>query len=94
MMFPVTKNTTHAAGAPAHTSAPIQASSAIDAEFCDSPGAKSRFGLGRSYMYALEKARLIRGVSLRKPGQLKGKKLWDVASIRRYLARQMEGGAK
>ena len=91
-MSPVIKNTTDKAeGGTTHKTAPIQASSAIDAEFCDSPGAKTRFGLGRSYMYSLEKARLIRGVSLRKPGQLKGKKLWDVASIRRYLAAQMEG---
>ena len=90
----MTRDTANAAGGTAHTTAPIQASSAIDAEFCDSPGAKSRFGLGRSYLYELEKARLIRGCSLRKPGQLKGKKLWDVASIRNYLARQMEGGAK
>ena len=91
-MSPVIKNNIDkAAGGTAHTTATIQASSAIDAEFCDSLGAKFRFGLGRSYLYSLLEQGLIEGCSLRKRNQTKGKRLWKVDSIRRYLARQMEG---
>ena len=60
-------------------------------EFVDSPGAKALFGLGRSYLYRLHADGLIRGVSLRKRGQTKGKRLWNVDSIRRYLGAAMEG---
>ncbi len=85
-------NTTNAEGGTAHTTAPVQASLANDAEFCDSPGAKARFGLGRTYLYQLLEQGLIEGVSLRKKGAQKGKRLWGVASIRRYLRSQMEAG--
>lgn len=86
-MSPMLKNNTNnAAGNPAQTTiAPVTASPAHDAEFCDSHGAKARFGLGRSYLYTLEGEGKIRGVSLRKAGQLRGKRLWDVASIRNFL---------
>lgn len=72
------------------TTAPIKASSACDAEFCDSPGAKARFGIGRSQLYQLSAEGKIRGVSLRKRGALKGKRLWECDSIRRYIRSQME----
>jgi len=65
------------------------ASNAPDAEFCDSAGAKLRFGLGRSYLYNLLADGAIKGVSLRKRGQVKGKRLWNVDSIRDYLNKQM-----
>jgi len=35
------------------TTAPVKASPANDAEFCDSPGAFARFGLRRSLLYDL-----------------------------------------
>lgn len=87
-------DTHNAAGGTAHTTAPITASSAPDAEFCDSLGAKFRFGLGRTYLYQLLEQGLIEGVSLRKRGAVKGKRLWSVDSIRRYLAAQMEENVK
>jgi hypothetical protein len=94
-----TNHTDNAEDGTAHTTAPAIASPAHDAEFCDSHGAKARFGLGRSYLYTLEAEGKIRGVSLRKKGQLRGKRLWDVASIRRFLtsprdAAPAEGGGK
>ena len=80
------------AGNPAQTTiAPVQASPAYDAEFCNSPGATSRFGLGRSQLYQLAAEGLIEGVSLRRRGQTKGKRLWKVDSIRRFLNSRMEG---
>jgi hypothetical protein len=72
------------------TTAPVAASSGNDAEFCDSSGAFMRFGLRRSLLYDLHALGLIRGVSLRRRGAQRGKRLWDVASIRTYLSSQME----
>lgn len=88
-------NTANTGGHP-KTIAPLseavaKASHNQDPEFCDSPGAKFRFGLGRSYLYSLLAQGLIEGVSLRKRGQTKGKRLWKIDSIRRYLASQMKG---
>jgi len=72
------------------TTAPVTASPFFDAEFCDSPGAFHRFALKRTYLYQLERLGLIRGVSLRKKGAARGKKLWSIASIRAYLESQMK----
>jgi hypothetical protein len=72
------------------TTAPVTASPANDAEFCDNPGAYVRFGLRRSLLYQLYSEGLIDGVSLRRRGAARGKRLWSCDSIRRYLASQME----
>ena len=44
----------------------------------------------RGYLYGLEKAGLIKTVSLRAPGQIKGVKLINVASVRAFLHAQMD----
>ena len=77
------------------TTAPVQASLANDAEFCDNPGAYLRFGMKRSLLYQLHAEGLIDGCSLRRKGKQRGKRLWSVQSIRRYLKSQMtnEGDA-
>jgi hypothetical protein len=76
------------------TTAPVQASPVNDAaEFCDSPGAYLRFGLKRSLLYDLHARGLIKGVSLRKRGATKGKRLWVCDSIRSYLFSQIESMA-
>jgi hypothetical protein len=72
------------------TTTPIEASPSSDAEFCDSPGAFLRFGLRRSLLYELHKLGLIKGVSLRRRGTARGKRLWSIDSIRQYLESQME----
>jgi hypothetical protein len=74
------------------TTAPVAASPANDAEFCDCIGAYHRYGLKRSMLYELSARGAIKGVSLRKRGATKGKRLWSCDSIRRYLASQMEAG--
>jgi hypothetical protein len=73
------------------TTAPVAASPANDAEFCDGPGAFYRFGLKRSMLYELSARGFIKGVSLRKRGATKGKRLWSCDSIRTYLSSQMDG---
>ena len=74
------------------TTAPVTASPDSNAEFCDTPSAYTRFGLRRSLLYELLRQNLIAGVSLRRRGALRGKRLWSIDSIRRYLVSQMEGG--
>jgi hypothetical protein len=71
------------------TTASVTASPASAAEFCDSPGAFLRFGLRRSLLYELHHLGLIKGVSLRRRGAARGKRLWSIDSIRSYLASQM-----
>ncbi len=83
--------TTANTGGNALSVAPVTASPANDAEFADSHGVKRGFGLGRSLLYELHKEGLIEGVSLRRRGQLRGKRLWKVDSIREFLRSQMEG---
>jgi hypothetical protein len=70
------------------TTAPVEASAATDAEFTDIRGAKARWGLGRSSLYNLIADGSIRSVCLRRRGQIKGKRLIDVASVRNFLASQ------
>ena len=43
------------------------------------------FGMSRSLAYVLTQEGLIQSVSIRPPGALRGKRLWRVSSIRRYL---------
>jgi hypothetical protein len=74
------------------TTAPVTASPVSDAEFSDSPGVHRLFSLKRGHLYSLEQEGKIKGVSLRRRGASRGKKLWDVQSIRKYLASQMENG--
>ena len=74
------------------TTAPVAVSPASDSEFCDCAGAFARFGLRRSLLYELHSLGLIKGVSLRRRGTARGKRLWSIDSIRSYLATQMEGG--
>jgi len=95
-MFSVIEDTNDAADNSAQTTiAPVTASPANDAEFVDAPGLQARFGIKRSLAYTLMGEGAIKGVSLRRHGQLKGKRLFEVASVRAYLRRQMEAvGAK
>jgi hypothetical protein len=78
-------------GGNARTSiAPVAASPVHDAEFVDAPGLQARFGIKRSLAYVLLADGLISGVSLRRRGQVRGKRLFDVASVRAYLNSQMQ----
>ena len=74
------------------TTATLRASTSGEAEFCDSDGAFTRFGLGRPLLYELLNLGLIKGCSLRRHGALRGKRLWSIESIRGYLESQMDGG--
>jgi hypothetical protein len=59
-------------------------------EFADHRTAKRLFGMSRSYLYKLVEERKIRSVSLRKKGALKGRRLFDCASIRQFINSMVE----
>jgi hypothetical protein len=59
-------------------------------EFADHRTASALFGLSRSYLYKLASEHKIRSASLRKQGALKGRRLFDCASIRNFIATQAE----
>ena len=61
-----------------------------DPEFLDAVGVRERFGIKRSLLYELHRLGLIKGVSLRRRGTARGKRLWSIDSIRQFLRRQME----
>ena len=63
----------------------------IDPEFVDCQGLQAGWGIRRSLAYQLLADGKIRGVSLRRAGRLRGKRLFDVSSVRRFLREQMEG---
>ena len=54
-------------------------------EFLDCKGLEERFGIRRSLAYELIQRNAIRSVSLRQRGALRGKRLFDVSSVRAYL---------
>ena len=78
---------------PAHTAAPIQATGiAIVPEFVDAKGLRWIFGISRSHGYCLSDKGLVRTVCLRRPGTIRGKRLWDCESVRAYLRANMVEG--
>jgi hypothetical protein len=62
----------------------------IDPEFVDCQGLQAGWGIRRSLAYQLLADGKIRGVSLRRRGRSRGKRLFDVNSVRQFLRKQME----
>ncbi len=62
----------------------------VDPEFVDVPGLEARWGIKRSLAYALLNDGKIRGVSLRRRNQVRGKRLFEVDSVRAFLKSQMD----
>jgi hypothetical protein len=56
-----------------------------DPEFLDAVGVEKLFGIRRSLLFRLLAEKQIRGVSIRQKGRLRGKRLFDCASIRKFL---------
>src|SRR5262245_45965318 len=84
------KNSNNKGGNALLTIAPVAASPTNDAEFVDCVGLQTRFGIKRSLAYALLAEGAIKGVSLRRRGQIRGKRLFEVDSIRRFIHKQMQ----
>jgi hypothetical protein len=64
----------------------------IEPEFVDCKGLEAGWSIRRSLAYQLLADGKIQGVSLRRRGALRGKRLFSVDSIRKFLREQMEGG--
>jgi hypothetical protein len=62
------------------------------AEWCAAKHLKPLFGLSRSHAYLLLSEGLIRAASIRRPGTIRGRRLFDCTSIRAFLNKHAEGG--
>ena len=72
------------------TIAPSRGASHLNPEFVDCKGLESGWGIKRSLAYQLLADGKIRGVSLRRRGRSRGKRLFSVDSIRAFLREQMD----
>jgi len=70
--------------------ATLRAAQQIDPEFVDFVGLRELFGIKRSLAYVLLRDGAIQGVSLRRRGQVRGKRLFSVDSVREFLRARME----
>jgi hypothetical protein len=88
------KNSVQKSGKHPATTVPLSEAAArashVDPEFVDIPGLEARWGIKRSLAYQLLADGKIQGVSLRRRGQSRGKRLFSVDSIRQFLREQME----
>lgn len=57
-----------------------------EAEWGDAHVVQAKFTIGRTLAHELAIQGLIKSVSLKRPGQKKGKRLFELNSIRAYLA--------
>ena len=62
----------------------------INPEFVDCRGLEAGWAIKRSLAYQLLHEGKIRGVSLRRRGAIRGKRLFSVDSVRAFLREQME----
>jgi hypothetical protein len=65
-----------------------------ETEFTDFLGLQQLFGIRRSLAYHLEEEGLLRSISLKKPGEKRGKRLWHVPTARRYCNSLLAAGQK
>jgi hypothetical protein len=68
------------------TTQPVAATWGADAEFVDLRGLKQRFSIGRSLAYLLIECGDIKSKVLRRAGNIKGKRLIFVPSVREFIA--------
>lgn len=81
----------------AHFVAPAKVTGAIVtpcSEFVDAKGLQALFGIKRQLAWRLAAEGAIDSVSLRRCPQVRGKRLYSVKSVRRFLAEKMENNGK
>ncbi len=59
-------------------------------EFCDSKGGHQLYALSRTHLYNLAEAGLIKSVCIRRPGAIRGRRLFCCQSIRDFLRANIE----
>ena len=60
--------------------------SQIEPEYVDCDGIRLRFGIKRSLAYKLMNEGKIKSLSLTSDGKIRGKRLFEVKSVREFLA--------
>ena len=73
---------------------PPVAAKVSEAEFVDADGLKALFGIRRSLAYTLLSEGRIKGISLRRAGTARGKRLFVVQSVRDFLNAQLKEAEK
>jgi hypothetical protein len=69
---------------------PIEPGQFVMPGFLDVQGVRVYFGLKQSHLYNLLKQNKIRAVSIRQRGKVRGRRLFDVVSIRSFLNSQVD----
>ena len=64
----------------------------LDPEFAGHKKIRELFDLSRTHLYRLSCEGHVRSVRLRERGKIRGRRLYDVQSVRHYLAANMEVG--
>jgi hypothetical protein len=72
------------------TDSPIEPGRFVTPEFLDVQGVRGYFGLKQSFLYRLLAENKIRAVCIRQRGKARGRRLFDVASIRSFLNSQVD----
>jgi hypothetical protein len=72
------------------TTPPAIAEGNLYPEFAGHAKMRELFDLSRTHLYRLSSEGKIRSVSLRERGKTRGRRLYDVQSVRDYLAANME----
>jgi hypothetical protein len=71
----------------------VKASLNIEPEYLDAQGIGLLFGIKHGLVYELLNDGVIESVSLRRRGQTRGKRLFSVESVRRFLELQKKAAA-
>ena len=71
------------------TTPPKAAEGHLDPEFAGHAKIRELFDLSRTHLHRLSTEGLIRSVSLRQRGRVRGRRLYDVQSVREYLQAQI-----
>jgi hypothetical protein len=71
-------------------SAPLIADSKLNPEFAGYKKIRELFDLSRTHLYRLSCEGRVRSVCLRERGKIRGRRLYDVQSVRNYLAANLE----
>lgn len=72
------------------TTPPVIAEGHLNPEFAGHAKIRELFDLSRTHLFRLSAEGRIRSVSLRQYGKVRGRRLYDVQSVRDYLTANME----
>ena len=77
-------------GEPLTTTPAIATETKLNPEFAGYKKIRELFDLSRTHLYRLSCEGRVRSVCLRERGKVRGRRLYDVQSVRNYLAANLE----